>query len=264
MKRHVKAFTLIELLVVVAIIALLISILLPSLRQAKERANAVRCGANFRQLGMALHNYVTENRYYPGEHTTASGYSRELIVWPARVRLYAGMNSELWWCPSVEEEQALWKPVYYDGTFGRPPDPRARAYGYELNEHPLLGSDVYFCYGYNSWGVREFIDPPLGLGGHVDDPWEPYTDDVREEMILRPSEMIAMADSKVDGNWDTTIDPEMRDDAEWPSKRHFGGSEVLFCDGHVELIDQWTLVEPVEWMRRRWNNDYEPHRELWE
>lgn len=56
------AFTLIELLVVVAIVALLISILLPSLSAARENARLARCGAQLRQLGVAIHAYAAENR----------------------------------------------------------------------------------------------------------------------------------------------------------------------------------------------------------
>ncbi len=65
-----SAFTLIELLVVVAIIALLISILLPSLSRAREQAKAVKCRANLHQMGLCLTMYLDEHRgCFPGEHT---------------------------------------------------------------------------------------------------------------------------------------------------------------------------------------------------
>src|SRR5262245_51060072 len=71
--RRESAFTLIELLVVVSIIALLISILLPSLSKAKERARAVACAANLQQIGVALGCYLHENRHYPGHHIVSPG-----------------------------------------------------------------------------------------------------------------------------------------------------------------------------------------------
>ncbi|QOJ14477.1 MAG: prepilin-type N-terminal cleavage/methylation domain-containing protein [Planctomycetia bacterium] len=60
MKRR-SGFTLIELLVVVAIIALLISILLPSLSRARELAKRAVCSANLRGIGQSSHIYANDN-----------------------------------------------------------------------------------------------------------------------------------------------------------------------------------------------------------
>lgn len=56
-----SGFTLVELLVVVSIIALLISILLPSLRGARESAKATQCGTNLHHVGQAMAIYTSES-----------------------------------------------------------------------------------------------------------------------------------------------------------------------------------------------------------
>ncbi len=71
----VAAFTLIELLVVVAIIALLISILLPSMSRAKEQSKTVKCTSNLRQVGFAMHEYfMDEKDWFPFGKRNSLGF----------------------------------------------------------------------------------------------------------------------------------------------------------------------------------------------
>ncbi|MDR3639542.1 MAG: DUF1559 domain-containing protein [Isosphaeraceae bacterium] len=63
--RQRRGFTLIELLVVIAIIAVLIALLLPAVQAAREAARRAQCVNNLKQLGLAVHNYLSSNNVLP-------------------------------------------------------------------------------------------------------------------------------------------------------------------------------------------------------
>lgn len=101
-KRAGSGFTLIEVLVVVAIIALLISILLPSLRTAREEAKSVVCMSDLKQLMFGIHMYQTDHQgYLPGNVWSEYDWSiAKQNLWFYKLAKKYQPNPKIYICPS--------------------------------------------------------------------------------------------------------------------------------------------------------------------
>jgi prepilin-type N-terminal cleavage/methylation domain-containing protein len=82
LRRH--GFTLVELLVVIAIIAVLVALLLPAVQQAREAARRTSCRNNLKQIGLALHNYISSFVSFPPGSTSVIDYG----VWSSNPSQY--------------------------------------------------------------------------------------------------------------------------------------------------------------------------------
>ena len=118
-----RGFTLIELLVVIAIIALLVGILLPSLRSARDSARSVICTSNLRTLAITLQEFANDHDGELPRSSHSIGYNR--LPWAASIyepltgRVYEGTSYSWddagWWsttnthyrCPHDQRESPI-------------------------------------------------------------------------------------------------------------------------------------------------------------
>lgn len=220
-------FTLVELLVVVAIIALLVSILLPTLGRAKEQARIVSCMSNLRSLGLGFAFYSNENNdWYPA----GSGWGGDPPTWDRTLQPYYD-NYGLLLCVSDKTDRSAYTNDY----------PRSYA----------INIDVAWM-GPSTYGDNQ--SPPYG--GDSDFPWPGWTHSKSE--VDSPADTILLADMweswyygprPLPGlyNWyqgsgiffyrwgsGSGYDNEFRQVTY--NHRNEDAANFLFCDGHVNTL----------------------------
>ena len=223
-----------------AVISVLAAMLLPALKNAKEKAKETKCMSNLRQLGVAAISYAGDNNDgcidWSINSTCCVGWSKVVIPgqcggygseWLDRAFAYLNNNCEVLECPSQETLRG------YCSTPG-PCNNRKYLPGYSMNEWTM-----HYCGPYDGyiWGpnlrLSQVKDPPTKIwfadgSFRSGDPssWCNY-----ESWMP----LIAKCESwcPCGQNGHTAI-----------SKRHRGGSNLLFFDGHVEWKD-YDDVMPI-------------------
>ena len=169
LRKTRQGFTLVELLVVIAIIGILVGLLLPAVQAAREAARRMSCSNNFKQIGLAVHNYHSSYKQLPQNGT---GSSRALAgnTTNNSNRLFLS-----WLVPLTPfiEQQALWEKISNPSTEVTP--------GYTMPGSVLPGPGgvpMWPAMGPSPWQRRYApwetdvptyrcpSDPAYGLPGH--------------------------------------------------------------------------------------------------
>ena len=146
-KLKKTAFTLIELLVVISIIALLLSILMPSLGKVKEQAQAIVCMTNQRQAILASLTYANDNNGYnipSWQQLAAEGVTPQ--HWYTFIKPYYDNSKGMLLCPRGKKP-GMNDDIYNNGVEGT----AKQSYFASPIVHTLNDDDHFGGFGYNNW-----------------------------------------------------------------------------------------------------------------
>ncbi|EMI57082.1 DUF1559 domain-containing protein [Rhodopirellula sallentina] len=132
------AFTLVELLVVIAIIGVLVGLLLPAVQAAREAARRMSCSNNFKQIGLAIHNYHSAYKQLPVHGAGTRVVGNQGNGTPATSNNGLRLSFLVGITPFIEQ-QAIWEQI------SNPLD---------LDGDPLTTGDVYNAMGPTPWTAQ--------------------------------------------------------------------------------------------------------------